>query len=241
MFIADYIKTKYSSLYAEAALMYNEINNIYPKKPDLRKTYEYRRWENDIARQNNMPIKPIPRQRPSIYNNTLYPNITIEVSAATTYSPPQIPIDLSNTEIVMSDEPATTQNPIPRNPTSPAKQSPVRPGNKRTTKTVMQLNIPLIPTTMLKTTQQSVPSPTPSTCETVVDEGDQVNDLNPSVFDTIPDETIENLIQELRDDPDLSQIMNDIENDMNVEEEIIGLTLDLPDPCFPLEEELSQW
>ena len=76
-----------------------------------------------------------------------------------------------------------------------------------------------------------------------MDEGDQINDLNPSVFDTISDETFENIIRELRDDPDLSQIINDMENDMYVEEEIIGLTLDLPDRSYPLEEEeeFIQW
>ena len=249
MFISDYVKTKYSSIYMEAATMYNEINLYHPKKPDLRKTVEFRRWKNDMAIQNNNPTSPIPRQKTYFYNHMTYPNITIEATTTTTSpphitsSPPHIPVDLSATEIAIVDEPATTQNPAPRNPAPPKNQSPDHPRNKRTTGPVMQLNIPLmqIPTPTVKVTQQPNPIPAPAIHETVVDEGDQVDDLNPTVFDTIPHETMEKIIRELQNDPDLDEIMTDIENNMNVHEELVGLTVDLPDIYDPLEEELGLW
>ena len=35
-FIADYVKTKYSQIYEEAAALYNSINKLHPNKPNLR-------------------------------------------------------------------------------------------------------------------------------------------------------------------------------------------------------------
>ena len=64
LFIADYIKAKYPQLYTEAAEIYNRINQANPCKPNLLKTTEYREWKNDIARSNNQPVRPVPRQRP---------------------------------------------------------------------------------------------------------------------------------------------------------------------------------
>ena len=63
MFISDYVYTKYKSIYQEAAVLYNEINQKHPRKPDLRKTIEYRHWKNTLAASNNMPMIPIPREK----------------------------------------------------------------------------------------------------------------------------------------------------------------------------------
>ena len=63
LFIADYIKAKYPQLCTEAAEIYNRINQANPCKPNLLKTTEYREWKNNIARSNNQPASPVPRQR----------------------------------------------------------------------------------------------------------------------------------------------------------------------------------
>ena len=57
--------------------------------------------------------------------------------------------------------------------------------------------------------------------EEVVDQGDQgdLADVQPSIFDDLSKETIDELISQLRDDPNLETIMRDFDDDvcMNVE------------------------
>ena len=99
---------------------------------------------------------------------------------------------------------------------------------------MMCLNIPLIdiPTSTHKSSQESI-----------IEEGDQIPP--PSILDGIPPETIEKIIQELRADPNLKDIMEDVEQEISttedVEEEIIGLELELPELDDLLEEELELW
>ena len=51
LFIHDYIFHKYYTIYEEAAQLYNRINEIYPKKPDLRRTEEFKDWKRDVMGQ----------------------------------------------------------------------------------------------------------------------------------------------------------------------------------------------
>ena len=94
--------------------------------------------------------------------------------------------------------------------------------------------------------------------ESVTEEGDQTVDpsvldqipppseefdqiLDPSVLDQIPSETVERIIQELQQDPNLKDLMDDVLNTINTEEELVGLEIDLPELDDPLEEELELW
>ena len=76
MFISDYVKTKYPQIYQEAGMLYNSINRKNPYKPNICKTYEYRTWKNQMARANNQPVEPIPRQRNRSSRNVLYPDMS---------------------------------------------------------------------------------------------------------------------------------------------------------------------
>ena len=248
MFVDDYVKTKYNAIYVEAATLYNQLNQNYPRKPDLRKTVEYRRWKNAIAVENNMPTTPIPRQKTRQCIHMIYPNIPIDTTTSPphiTVSPPDITsIDLSTVEISIPDETQpSAQNPVPQNPSPVEKQSSDHPIDKRIAGMTMRLSIPLmqIPTSSAKSVQH--PDQTLSTAfqETVIDEGHQAEVLDPSILDDILPETMEKIIQELQSDPNLSNIMAEIENNFNVEEEIVGLSVDLPDLDDPLEDELMFW
>ena len=55
LFISEYVQTKYEGIYTEAASMYNKINKEHPRKPDLRKTLEFRLWKSNVARGNGEP------------------------------------------------------------------------------------------------------------------------------------------------------------------------------------------
>ena len=95
-FICEYVQTKYKEIYHEAASMYNEINKIYPQKPNLRKTVEFRAWKNRIAAANGEATTPIPRPKDYIYNRTKYRDIkmgthTTEIPTASSESPDTTP------------------------------------------------------------------------------------------------------------------------------------------------------
>ena len=50
-FITDYVYHKYGAIYNEAAQFYNILNQRYPKKYDLRKNEEYRKWKRQVTGQ----------------------------------------------------------------------------------------------------------------------------------------------------------------------------------------------
>ena len=211
-------------------------------KPDLRKAVEYRRWKNEIAVQNNMSTTPIPRQKSRQYIHMMHPNISIDITTTssphTTASPPT---DLSTHGGFHKRDTANSTE------SRPQKSTGGKTGadhlDKRLTGMTMQLSIPLmqIPASSTKPVQN--PAQTLSTAfqETVISEGDQAEDIDPSILDDIPPETIEKIISELRSDPNLGDIMGDIENRMNIEEEIPDLTIDLPELDDLLEDELMLW
>ena len=54
LFVSEYVFYKQFEIYQEAAKLYNEINQLYPRKPDLRKTEEFRVWRNSITGKPNI-------------------------------------------------------------------------------------------------------------------------------------------------------------------------------------------
>ena len=59
--VADYIYYKYYEIYCEAGQFYNELNQKYPTKYDLRKSVEYRMWKIHITGQGQKPCKKLPK------------------------------------------------------------------------------------------------------------------------------------------------------------------------------------
>ena len=91
---------------------------------------------------------------------------------------------------------------------------------------------------------ESVQPPEEIPVESVIDEGDQMETFNASLINEIAPEVMEKIIADLQNDPNLKDIMDDIENQFNnecrstVEEELVGLDIDVCDMYDPLEEEL---
>ena len=54
-FISDYVKAKFTNVYHEALCFYDALNEMYPEKGDLRKTKEYRNWEKSVKATNSNP------------------------------------------------------------------------------------------------------------------------------------------------------------------------------------------
>ena len=49
LLVNDYVFYKHFDIYQEAAQLYNQINQTYPRKPDLRRTEEFRIWRNGVT------------------------------------------------------------------------------------------------------------------------------------------------------------------------------------------------
>ena len=240
MFISDYVHTKYNAVYLEAARLYNEINRIHPRKPDLRRTTEYRVWKNNISAGLNMPVNPIPRQKKREFVHVIHRDIPLPLVV----DPESIITVLPTIESPTADS-QTSPQPPPESPTSdsqtlpqPPPESP--PTDRQTPQRIMQLKIPLMPS---PATSKAIQDPQKivevAYTETVLDEGNQTEMLSPSILDEVPQEIIDKIVADLRQEPGLNDIMTDIENQMHVEEEILGLNIDIPDLVDPLEEELQ--
>ena len=232
IFISEYVRCKYPDLYHEAGLMYNEMNAAYPRKPDLRKCKEFREWKNSIAVSNGQQTTSIPREKSYRYMRTEYNNIVLN---------------------------PTNESPI-ESPTTPQENGYL---NRPLTQRIMCLNIPLMPppcdSTSYETiieegdwaTQEPDQTTDPSTPqEPATQEPNQTTDpstpqesaeqcMDPSIMDQIAPEIVEKIIQELRLDPALKDLMDDVES--QVEEEIIGLEVDVPELDYLMDQDLMFW
>ena len=280
MFISDYIQTKYYNIYQEAAELYNSINRTNPRKPDLRRTIEYRQWKNNMSADLSMPVTPIPRQKNRQYVHVIHRDIPIPLAVhpsssltvlptvespradnqtspqpaespradnQTSPQPPESPRADNQTSPQPAESPRADNQTSPQPPESPRADNQTSPQpsetpltNIQTSRKIMQLKIPLIPSPNMSNSIQHPQKIMETTyTETVLDEGNQTEILYPSLLDEVSPETIDKIIADLRQDPELKDIMVNIENEMNVEEEILGLNIDIPDIDDPLEEELQ--
>ena len=206
--ITDYIQHKYSNVYTEAFHFYERLNNQYPKKIDLRKTEEYRVWKTSVSDTSTQSQVQEP------------PNpVSIESSPTTVETqPPTKPIAQSQVQ-----EPPNPVS-IESSPTTVETQSPT----KSIYEDNLQLRIPIDRYRSLKHTQS-----TTTQTLTIVDEGFT---LQPMLFDEPPSDLIDQIIEELRQDPDLTNILDDFSELVNSE----GMDINIEIPEYTLlEKELE--
>ena len=255
LFIHDYVQIKHSDIYKEAAIKYNEINQHNSTKPDLRKTAEFRLWKNDMAAVNNRPQTLVPRQRPYTYKKPTYGNIVVNTTATSpqhnTCSPKKqcdIPVNQRTMclNIRLISPPPVQRKPLqPPEVISNIQETVMEEGDRAedsdpTTRDIQSISPPHVqPPEVISNIQ-----------ETVMEEGDRAEDLNPTIFDEISAETMEIILTELRADPHLKTMMENIEKTAEqgetaeqeeTIEELIGLTVDVPELYDPLEEEMMCW
>ena len=179
----------------------------------------------------------MPRQKRRQFVHTTHRNIPLSQRVDPTVSLIVLP-DVGN------------ENSVPESPRAETESSPPPSESPRTESVrekVMQLRIPLLTPsqrdpnplqTPVETPVESVETPD-ETLETVIDEVIQESSdiLHPSLTDEIAPEIIDKIITELREDPELKDIVAGIEQQIEVEE--VGLDIDIPDLCDPLEDELE--
>ena len=240
IFIKDYIHIKYVDAYQEAAAFYNYVNSMYPTKPDLRKTDEFKAMRKgftfvaknkDTTVKNPLqvfqPIKDLSEQNFVIhcYNVPLQPEPTEPLQPE-----PTEPLQSEPTEPLQSEP----TEPLQSEPTEPLQSEPTEPLQSGTTGKTMQLRIPLLspPAVTQIIAQGTIQDNILTTAcnETIPAE----DDMQPVFNDLIPQETYEAILKELRRDPDLAKLMDDVEIDAWDDIDM----LDLPIEEDGLEQEL---
>ena len=164
----------------------------------------------------------------------------------------EIPIE--PIEIIVESTESPNEHPVPSPIQQPIEQPVPRPIHvpvkgrkslqkmeKKPGKKVLELKIPLLkPTVVTKTlctvTQETVQegeNPLQIATEEIMEES---TTINPTLEDELPKEVIDRIINELREDPELKNIMEDIEQDFDFDQ--LGNDIELPE-CDRLEEELG--
>ena len=76
VFVSEYVFVKYFAIYQEAAQLFNQINTVHPKKPDLRTSFEFKNWKRQQA---GLPkLQPHKKRDPVMH--TTYHDISVNQS-----------------------------------------------------------------------------------------------------------------------------------------------------------------
>ena len=254
IFINEYVFTKYFDIYQEGAQMYNEINMLYPRKPDLRRTEEFRVWKDSVTDRPSIRRNPRVKRQPYVFPT--HPNIPIAQHVDPNAG--FVVMDWSENPQPENPQPETenpqpeTENPQPEpeNPQPETENPPPEPENPQPETEnpppesphqlkgkVMVLNIPLMSP---PAETQEVPSVITETLQIVTDEVLQeytVDGIEPSLHEEVSPEIVEKIMEELRQDPGLKDIMTTIEEQIELEQ--VGLDINIPDEDDRLEIELE--
>ena len=206
LFVNEYLQAKYENIYIEAAAFYNQLNKKYDRKPDLRKTNEFRLWKNQMAAAKGQPQTKIPRPKEYTYNRTQYRDITI-------FPTTQIPKEKPKTSNLLTMNLNIPLMAIPQHSTA----NGIAIQNDQSTDP---------PTTDAVTViQEGDQVPIPFTQDDLL--------IDPSITDELSDEIVDKIVQDLQSDPSIKDIMDGFE-DIQEEAEIVDkIVQDLQsDPCI---------
>ena len=258
LFTAEYVQTKYIDVYKEACTFFNTLNSIYPTKYDLRKTGEFREWKvactyGKTSEQHRKRISYLVDQNPQTQSHAdtqrtctqtqPSPHTDTETTCTETQPSPHTDTERTCTETQPSPHTDTERtctetqpsphtdterpssppiSPTPSSPTSPTESppnSPTRYNDK------LQLEIPLLDYNVCK--KRTV---TTQTLEITTEQ-----EIQPIAINDIPAERMNEIIEQLRQDPDLRDIFSSVEEQFEFEQ--LGMDLDIPELNL-LEDEL---
>ena len=242
VFVSEYVFYKHFDIYQEAAQLYNHINQLYPRKPDLRRTEEFRVWKNNVTGQPNIrKRKPTVKRQPYVFPphanipvaEYIDPNASFVVMDQAESPRPESPRPESPRPESPRPENPQPENPQPESP-QPESLQPESPSHRIKNRKVMELKIPLMnpPTKthplVTQEVTQEVPSIITETLQTVTDEVLQeytVDAIEPSLYEEISPEIIDKIIEELCQDPGLKDIATAVEEQLELEQ--VGLDIDI--------------
>ena len=255
LFIQAYIKEKYPEVYEEVGTFYNYINKRYPQKRDLRKTDEFNALKlgfTFVVKEQNKPLAQVYQSIDLAEGNytvvahmlpgtaTEEPEQPATEQAATeqaaTEEPEQVATEQAATEQAATEEPeqvateqAATEQAATEEPeqvaTEQAATEQAALEQPKQTK-IFELKIPLMSAGLSTKTQGIQENPLAAACRETLQEIDES-----ILADEIPQAVYESILADLQGDPYLSDIMNDIELEFDME-------VDLPLEDDRLEQEL---
>ena len=248
LLICEYVQYKHPEVYEEAANFYNQLNAYYPLKHDLRRTDHFK------ALKLGIPFHP--KKVTRNYVKQVYQPIPVtDVNNFTLICQPIPEGDAEQTETVHSEGDAEQTETVHSEGDAEQTETVHSEGDAEQTETVhsegeaeqtetvhpekhrqyqqqkvMQLRIPLLKPSVITRTVQIVTdevleeNPLQVACDEIVPES---TPLYPSLHEEIPEEIIEKIINELRQEPELHNIMTEIEQVIELEQ--LDMDIDIPD------------
>ena len=225
LLIYEYIKVKQPEAHEEAVKFYNYLNQYYPCKKDLRKTDEFKAIKAGFT--------SVEKNGTRVYFKQVFHPISID-------KPYTFTIDAQQIEPVQPEEATHPES-------EQAEPEAAKPEK------IMQLRIPLIkPDVFTQTinhiTEETIEEnpPQPTLNEEIPEENplqtayDEVlaepTQLHPTLNEEIPEEIIQKILDELRQDPELHDVLDEIEQQVELEQ--LDMNVDIPDDDR-LEQELE--
>ena len=255
LLISEYVQCKHPEVYQEAANFYNHVNAYYPLKHDLRKTDHFKAMKLGIPfhtgkvtrKYVKQLYKPIPVTDVNSFSiiaqqlpipegdeqTTASPDNYSEGDEQTTASPDNYSEGDEQTtaspDNYSEGDEQTTASPdkYPEGDEQTAASPDKYPEGQQ--QKIMQLKIPLIKPSVITQTVQIVTdevleeNPLQVAANEIIPES---TPLYPSLQEEIPNDVLERIINELREDPGLNTIMTDIEQAIELEQ--LDMNIDIP-------------
>ena len=271
LFISEYVFNKHFDIYQEAAMLYNKINNLHPKKPDLRKSIEFKNWK---LVQSGMPkIRPHVPMDPAkqfIHGGISVPEEEIVPSISEKTFQLRIPLFHPRHIGELNDEQITTQTVDEGNNSDDQvfhltdNQQVIGEGNSQqvveeassegnsqqaveeassegNSQQVVEEVIgegnsqQVVEEVSSEGNSQQVVEEVSSegNSQQVVEKRYEVDDIQPSLIESVSEEIVAEILTELRNDADLCNIMRNIESAIDTELSMdsldIGMEIELDD------------
>ena len=246
LLINEYIFTKYLAIYQEAARYYNQLNTLHPTKKDLRKCKEFKAWKTGTNQYTPTRSYPkvyhsnIPMEQLELPVQTDLSEQQLEISVQADSEQPELSVQTDSEQLEISvqadseqpelsvqtdsEQPELSVQTDSEQPEQTNSEQPEQPEQANPGKKVMELKIPLMAPSVVTETLQIL---TQEIIQEKASEGitEENTTIHPSLHEELPQDIIDRIINELREDPELKTIMNDIEQDIEIEQ--IGMDLDI--------------
>ena len=212
-FVSNYVKHKYPMIHAEAVQFNDMLRQKNPWKLDLKKTHEYRKWISQQAEQVNTP------QLPGRFNNfqlkvRLMDSNNIQEKAKNSSVETLAEGDAKNSSVETLAEGDAKNSSVEILAEGDAKTSSVETLAEGDAK---NSSVEILAEGDAKNSTIEM-----AMCETLGE-----GTIEPSLEGFIPSELFEQIVNELRQDLDLDNIMTSIEEQIHYEEFDIGMDIDI--------------
>ena len=234
LFISEYVMVKHFEIYQQAAILYNKINAIHPKKPDLRKSLEFKNWK--LIESGKPKIRPhIPRHPDQ---HTVHEAIFIQQEEISQEIVANIPKKTFQLRIPLLD-PEQIDDRLGIEQVIDEGQQTINQGQQVDEESHDIDNIqPSHQGQQVDEESHDIDNIQPSHQGQQVDEeSHDIDNIQPSHFGDIPEDIVDDIIRQLREDPLLSELMDNVETEFFPQDLDIGMEIELEDR---LEEELNQ-